>query len=122
LPDYPKSPRSNKWLTPREQDFIEARLPESAPRTSDPAFSKREVVATLKKPIIWSFMLSQFLVNLGGYSLSWYLPTITTSLGFASLPKNQLLNIPPAVASIFAIIFSAYFISWAYLTRPAYIM
>ncbi|KAL1885674.1 hypothetical protein Plec18167_001169 [Paecilomyces lecythidis] len=122
LPDYPKSPRSNKWLTPREQEFIEARLPESAPVTSDPAFKKEEVIEALKTPSMWSFMLSQFLVNLGGYSLSWYLPTITTSLGFASLPKNQLLNIPPAAASILAIIFSAYFIKRAYITRPAYIM
>lgn len=26
LPDFPKSKRSNSWLTPREQQFIEARL------------------------------------------------------------------------------------------------
>ncbi|KAJ9302127.1 hypothetical protein DTO271G3_993 [Paecilomyces variotii] len=107
LPDYPKSPRSNKWLTSREQEFIEARLPETAPVTSDPAFKKEEIIEALKTQSMWAFMLSQFLVNLGGYSLSWYLPTITTSLGFAVLPKNQLLNIPPAAASILAIIFSA---------------
>ncbi|KAJ9367563.1 hypothetical protein DTO282F9_3381 [Paecilomyces variotii] len=122
LPDYPKSPRSNKWLTSREQEFIEARLPETAPVTSDPAFKKEEVIEALKTQSMWAFMLSQFFVNLGGYSLSWYLPTITTSLGFAGLPKNQLLNIPPAAASILAIIFSAYFIKRAYITRPAYIM
>lgn len=67
-------------------------------------------------------MLSQMLVNLGGYALQWYLPTITTSLGFTTLPKNQLLNIPPAAAGVAGVVFSQYFISWAIITRPAYIM
>ncbi|KAJ9150378.1 High-affinity nicotinic acid transporter [Pleurostoma richardsiae] len=122
LPDYPKSPRSDRWLTKREQEFIEARLPENAPLTSDPAFSKKEIIVTLKSPLIWSFTLSQTLVNLGGYALTWYLPTIVTNLGFVGLPKNQLLNIPPAAAAILGLIFSAWFIGRAYIVRPAYIM
>ncbi|KAL7625727.1 hypothetical protein AAE478_004950 [Parahypoxylon ruwenzoriense] len=122
LPDYPKSPRSNQWLTAREQEFIEVCLPENAPLTSDPFFSKREIIASLKSPLIWSFMLSQMLVNFGNYALTWYLPTIVTNLGFATLPKNQLLNIPPAGAAIFGLIFSSWFLSKAYIVRPLYIM
>ena len=122
LPDYPKSPRSDRFLTKREQEFIDTRLPEHAPRTDDPFFSKKEVIASLKNPSIWSFMLSQALVNLGGYALNWYLPTITTSLGFAKLPRNQLLNIPPSVAAVGGIIFSAFFLRRALIPRPAYIM
>ncbi|KAJ5915143.1 hypothetical protein N7454_011255 [Penicillium verhagenii] len=98
LPDYPKSPRSNKWLSQREQDYLEARLGDLAPKAADPAFSTQEVIATLKSPIQWSFTFSQMLINLGMYALQWYLPTLTTSFGFTSLPKNQLLNIPPAAA------------------------
>jgi hypothetical protein len=67
-------------------------------------------------------MLSQTLVNLGGYGLSWYLPTITTNLGFATLPRNQLLNIPPAAASVLSIIFAGWFLKQAILTRPQFIM
>lgn len=122
LPDYPKSPRTASWLSEREQNFVEARLSENAPRTHDKFFDKQEIIETLKSPLIWSFMLSQTLVNLGGYGLSWYLPTITTNLGFASLPRNQLLNIPPAAAAVFAIIFSGWFLKQAILTRPQYIM
>jgi hypothetical protein len=122
LPDYPKSPRSSKWLTEREQNFIEARLSENAPRTNDKFFDKREIIESLKSPLTWSFMLSQTLVNLGGYGLSWYLPTITTNLGFATLPRNQLLNIPPAAASVLAIIFAGWFLKQAILTRPQFIM
>lgn len=67
-------------------------------------------------------MLSQMLVNFGNYALTWYLPTIVTNLGFTALPKNQLLNIPPAVASILGLIFSAWFLGRAYIVRPLYIM
>ncbi|ETS80876.1 hypothetical protein PFICI_08405 [Pestalotiopsis fici W106-1] len=122
LPDYPKSPRSNRWLSAREQEFIEARLPENAPLTNDPAFSKKEILAVLKRVLIWSFMLSQTLVNIGGYALTWFLPTIITNLGFAELPRNQLLNIPPAVAAICGILFSAWLMNQAIIVRPALIM
>ncbi|KAI9829510.1 MAG: hypothetical protein M1819_006330 [Sarea resinae] len=122
LPDYPKSARSNKWLTPREQEFIEQRLTSNAPLTKDAAFSKDEIIASLLDPRTYAFMLSQTLVNLGGYGLSWYLPTITTDLGFAGLPRNQLLNLPPAVASVLAIILSGWILNRAYVTRPVLIM
>jgi predicted neutral ceramidase superfamily lipid hydrolase len=67
-------------------------------------------------------MLSQILINLSGYGLSWQLSTVTTSLGFAGLPRNQLLNIPSAAASVLAIIFAGWFMKHAYLTRPAFVM
>lgn len=122
LPDWPKSNRTKKWLTEREQEYVEARLSENAPRTGDSSFSKAELIASLKDSRTYSFMLSQVLVNFAGYALTWELPTITTSLGFAGLPRNQLLNIPPSAAAVLAIIFSGWFQKQAYLTRPAYVM
>ncbi|OAP60047.1 hypothetical protein AYL99_05049 [Fonsecaea erecta] len=122
LPDYPKSPRSAKWLTPREQEYLELRLTDNAPRTHDAAFSKKEVLASLRDPRTYAFCLSQILMNLGGYGLQWQLPTVTTSLGFAGLPRNQLLNIPPAAATVLSIIFAGWFLSKAYMTRPQFIM
>ncbi|KAE8422317.1 major facilitator superfamily domain-containing protein [Aspergillus pseudocaelatus] len=122
LPDWPKSSRTRKWLSEREQDYVEARLSENAPKTADSDFAKEEVIASLKDPRTYAFMLSQVLVNFSGYALTWELPTITTSLGFAGLPRNQLLNIPPSAAAVLAIIFSGWFLKQAYLTRPAYTM
>ncbi|EXJ77833.1 hypothetical protein A1O3_08992 [Capronia epimyces CBS 606.96] len=122
LPDYPKSPRSDKWLTKREQEFIETRLTENTPLTSDPLFSKKEVIAALKAPTTWSFGFSHLFVNMGGYSLTWYLPTILTDLGFAKLPKNQLLNIPPAAGSIIGVLLAAFLLRQALMPRPALLM
>lgn len=121
LPDYPKSPRSSSWLTPEEQEYLELRLPRNAPRTHDPVFSKDEIVASIKDPNIVGFTLSQFLLNIAGYGLSWQLPTITTSLGFAGLPRNQLLNIPPAAVTVLGIIGAAYFLRRAVIVRPLFI-
>lgn len=121
LPDYPKSSRSRKWLTPREQEYISVRLSENAPQTEESAFSKKEIYSSLFDKRTYAFMACQMLVNIGGYGLSWYLPTIVTDLGFASLPRNQLLNIPPAAASVLAIIFAGWFLERAYLTRGAFV-
>ena len=74
LPDYPKSPRSNSWLTPREQEYLELRLSENAPKTEDAAFNTAEILESLQNPRTYAFMLSQILMNLGGYGLSWQLP------------------------------------------------
>lgn len=142
LPDFPKSPRSKRWFTEREQEFIETRLPENAPMTNDPNFSGKEIKGVLREWLIWSFMLSQTLVNLGyvyspyqhmplrmssnhtssGYALTWYLPTIITNLGFVGLPRNQLLLLPPFGAAVVGLVFSAWFMERAWIVRPAYIM
>ncbi|KAK7723164.1 hypothetical protein SLS57_004722 [Botryosphaeria dothidea] len=122
LPDYPKSARSRTWLTPREQEYLEARLAANAPKTSDPAFSAKEIAAAVRDPRMYAFMLAQFLTNFAGYALQWQLPTITTDLGFAGLPRNQLLNIPPAVGSVVAIVFAGWFLKRAWLSRPAFLL
>lgn len=59
FPDYPKSRRTDSWLTEREQNFVEYRLSENAPKTHDAAFSKEEAVLSLKDIKLWSFMTSQ---------------------------------------------------------------
>lgn len=122
LPDYPKSPRSDRFLTKREQEFVETRLSENAPQTDDPNFSKKEIIASLKDPTMWTFLFSQMFVNTGGGALTWYLPTIITSLGYTKLPMNQLMTLPPAIASVFGIIFISW-VTWkAWIVRPALIM
>ncbi|KAG6366085.1 hypothetical protein INS49_000261 [Diaporthe citri] len=83
LPDYPKSPRSSSWLTPKEQDSSSTSQGTASPGSS--------------------------------------LPTITTSLGFAGLPRNQLLNILPAAVRVLGIIGAAYSLRRAVIVRPLFI-
>ncbi|KAH8892779.1 MFS general substrate transporter [Thozetella sp. PMI_491] len=118
LPDYPKSTRSAKWLTPEEQEYLEVRLSENAPRSDESSFKLSEIVDSLKDPRIIFFTACQFFLNVAGYGFSWQLPTIVMSLGFATLPKNQLLLIPPAVATVIGQITVAWLLRRAYVVRP----
>lgn len=120
LPDFPKSPRSNSWLTPREQDFIEARLPKNTPTTSDGNFDSKQAWDTFRSPVIWGFTIIQLSMNLSLAGFNWYLPTIITDFGFVGLPANQLLNIPPVFAGVIGVVFSAWFIGQGYIWRPLY--
>lgn len=73
FPEYPKSPRTARWLTPREQDFLEQRLAANAPRTADANFSGTESRTLLKDPRLWALMLTQVLMNTGNFGLTWFL-------------------------------------------------
>lgn len=118
LPDFPKSPRSGSWLTPREQQFLEARLPPHDPATADPSWNTKEAWVAFTSPTTWAFLFDQTLKNLGNYVLSRYLPTIIAGLGFARLPNSLLLNIPPAAACIGAIFICLLITSRAWAPRP----
>jgi sugar phosphate permease len=122
LPDFPKSPRSSRWLTPREQQFLEARLPPNAPATADPSWNTREAWVAFTSPTTWAFLFDQTLMNIGNYALSWYLPTIIAGLGFAKLPNSLLLNMPPAAAGIGAIFICLLITSRAWAPRPVLCM
>lgn len=118
LPDFPKSKRSRSWLTPREQQFIEARLPPHAPATNDKSWSTEDAIIALKSPTTWGFLFDQTLMNLSLYALNWFLPSIIAGLGFATLPTSLLLNIPPAVAGILAMAICVLITSRAWAARP----
>ncbi|KAH8881405.1 retrograde regulation protein 2 [Thozetella sp. PMI_491] len=117
-PDYPKSERTMRWLSPREQEFVELRLASNAPVTSDAAFSSKESWDTFKDPKLWAFCLTQTLMNTGGFGLTWFLPTIVTNLGFTAPPNNILLLIPPAAATIITITIAAWVLKRAWFPRP----
>ncbi|KAH8600105.1 major facilitator superfamily domain-containing protein [Bisporella sp. PMI_857] len=90
-------------------EYLEARPSENAPTTADSPFNLGEGLASLRDLRTYSFMCARICMNLA-------------SLGFAGLPRNQLLNIPPVGASVVAIIFAGWFMGRAYLPRPAFIM
>ncbi|KAL4950910.1 major facilitator superfamily domain-containing protein [Aspergillus filifer] len=99
-------------------EYLELRLSDNAPRADEPDFSLKEIVLALKDSKMYLFTACQFLLNIAGYGLLWQLPTITTSLGFATLPRNQLLNIPPAAATVIGFIIVARMMRYALFTRP----
>ncbi|ETI25369.1 hypothetical protein G647_02142 [Cladophialophora carrionii CBS 160.54] len=115
LPDFPKQA---KWLTEKEKAFIEARLPGNAPRAEEVNFNFREILAALKDKRMWLFTLVWATMTVGTTGLTFYQPTVIANLGFTSIAKSQLLNIPTSCLSISIIAVSGYFADSAWLPRP----
>ncbi|KIX99639.1 uncharacterized protein Z520_04273 [Fonsecaea multimorphosa CBS 102226] len=115
LPDFPKQA---KWLSDKEKAFIQARLPANAPRAEEMNFSFREILTALKDKRMWLFTLVWATMTVGTTGLTFYQPTVIANLGFTSIAKSQLLNIPTSFLSIMIIAISGYFADSAWLPRP----
>ncbi|CAG9992996.1 unnamed protein product, partial [Clonostachys byssicola] len=117
-PDYPRSPRTSKWLTPREQEFVELRLTANAPRLSDKAFSLQETLAALRDPRLWSFTLMMLCMSTRSYEIAGFLPNIVANLGFVTVPRNLLLLLPGSFLSMIIIISIHFIYKRALVPRP----
>ncbi|CAH0051656.1 unnamed protein product [Clonostachys solani] len=119
-PDYPRSPRTSKWLSPREQEFVELRLTTNAPRLSDKPFSLQETLITLKDPRLWSFTFMMLCMSTTSYGIAWFLPNIVTNLGFVTVPRNLLLLLPGSFLSMILIISIHFIYKRALVPRPLF--
>ncbi|KUJ09089.1 pantothenate transporter [Mollisia scopiformis] len=97
LPDFPSGA---SWLSENEKAFIQARLPGNSPRSAEANFRFREILDVLKDKKIWLFTLCWAFFTIGTTGLTFYQPTVIANLGFTSIARSQLLNIPSAVVSV----------------------
>ena len=90
-------PATAKFLTPKEREYILARLKDDSDATRDERFSWDGVIQALKDPKIYLYGLGFHTLALPVYTLSLFLPVIINDLGY-SATQAQLLSIPPYVA------------------------
>ncbi|KAK2753336.1 hypothetical protein FQN55_003465 [Onygenales sp. PD_40] len=117
---FPDFPPQAKWLTAKEKAFIEARLPDNAPREEELNFNFREIIASLKDKRLWLFTLVWATFTVGTSGLKFYQPTVIANLGFTDIAKSQLLNIPTSVLTVLSIGFFGISADTARLPRPLY--
>ncbi|KAI0521387.1 major facilitator superfamily domain-containing protein [Xylaria bambusicola] len=117
LPDFPETA---SWLTEKERAFIQARLPENAPRASEENFNMSEIWASLKDKRLWLFTLIWALFTVGTSGVRFYQPTVIANLGFTTIAQAQLLNLPISVFGLFVIFVTGYFADNGRLPRPLY--
>ncbi|KAH8601958.1 major facilitator superfamily domain-containing protein [Bisporella sp. PMI_857] len=117
LPDFP--PQA-KWLTEDEKAFIQARLPSNAPQSKEVNFKWSEIGNVMKDPKTWLFTLCWAFFTVGITGLQFYLPTVIADLGFTTVAKSQLLNIPTAILTIAFIGIFGIWADTARLPRPLY--
>ncbi|KKY37900.1 putative pantothenate transporter [Diaporthe ampelina] len=117
LPDFPPTA---KWLTEKEKAFIQARLPPNAPRAGEMDFKFSEIISSLKDKRLWLFTLIWATFTIGTSGVRFYQPTVIANLGFTTIARAQLLNLPISILSIIVIGITGWFADNGRLPRPIY--
>ncbi|KAH7303988.1 major facilitator superfamily domain-containing protein [Stachybotrys elegans] len=117
LPDFPPDA---KWLSEKEKAFIQARLPPNAPRAAEENFNPREILQALKDRRLWLFTLIWATFTVGTSGVRFYQPTVIANLGFTTIARAQLLNLPISVLSLVVIGVTGMFADNGRLPRPLY--
>ncbi|KAF2755209.1 MFS general substrate transporter [Pseudovirgaria hyperparasitica] len=97
-------PGTSDFLTPAERTFVVQRLREDSDATEDEAFDWASVRNALRDPKCWLYGLVFHTLSLPLYTLSLFLPSIITALGYTAATA-QLLTVPPyALATILTLL------------------
>ncbi|EXF84184.1 hypothetical protein CFIO01_09303 [Colletotrichum fioriniae PJ7] len=113
-------PPTAKWLSEKEKAFIQARLPSNAPRAEEMNFNFSEIVDSLKDRRLWLFTLIWATFTVGTSGVRFYQPTVIANLGFTTIARAQLLNLPISLLSIFVIGVTGFFADKGTVPRPLY--
>lgn len=100
-------PETALFLRDDERAFIHARLENDSDATNNEEFAWVNVRAAFADYKCWLYALGFHTMSLPLYTLSLFLPTIITELGYTAA-QAQLLTVPPyAVATILTVILAA---------------
>ncbi|KAI1826439.1 major facilitator superfamily domain-containing protein [Xylaria intraflava] len=117
LPDFPDTA---SWLTDKERDFIQARLPHNSPRAAEQNLNIREIWGDLKDMRLWLFTLIWALFTVGTSGVRFYQPTVIADLGFTTIAQAQLLNLPISITALVVIFVTGYLADNGRVPRPVF--
>ncbi|KAF9649711.1 MFS transporter [Thelephora ganbajun] len=110
-------PATARFLTPKEKEYIIARLKDDSDAARDEKFTWGGVIQALKDPKVWLYGFAFHTMSLPLYTLSLFLPTIIKDLGY-SAAQAQLLSTPPYVAAFVLTMSAAVFAERTKLRAP----
>jgi MFS family permease len=90
LPDYPATAR---MLTKEERTFIVQRLSSTAPSGDDRHWDFAALKTLFADPTVYTFAIYWLAHGIGGFGVSYALPTVIYQLGFTTTSISQLMNI-----------------------------
>jgi MFS transporter, ACS family, tartrate transporter len=97
-------PRDAKWLTPAERDHLEDVLAEEA--RAKESVHKFTVGQALRSSNVWLLALGIFATNMGGYALTFWMPTTVKSISggsdFASLLYSGVFYLSGLVGVLYS--------------------
>lgn len=90
LPDYPETAR---MLGEEERAFVTRRLADTAPKGEKGHWDFASLRTLFRDPTVYTFSSYWLAHGIGGFGISYALPTVIYQLGFTTTAKSQLMNI-----------------------------
>lgn len=113
LPSYPEE---CKFLSEQEKKAVIESLPSSSPRSTDSAFNWDLVKELLKDSTFYTYIGIWLFQGIGGWGISFVLPTIVYELGFTDTANTQLMQLPPAIFGFLLLNVLGYLIQKKYIS------
>ncbi|KAH7072554.1 major facilitator superfamily domain-containing protein [Paraphoma chrysanthemicola] len=92
LPNYPQTV---DFLLEDERDAIIADLPKQAPTMSAKTFDFDQIKSLFKSPTFVPFLMIWITHGIGGWGISFVLPTVIYELGLTNTAIAQVMTMPP---------------------------
>ncbi|KAJ0108205.1 high-affinity nicotinic acid transporter [Diaporthe amygdali] len=102
LPDYPETAA---FLSEAEKQALVVDLPARAPSMASKTFDLGQIKATFSNPTFVPFLLIWITHGIGGFGITFVLPTVIYELGISDTAISQLMTMP-AYAAVFLILLS----------------
>ncbi|KAF1843565.1 MFS general substrate transporter [Cucurbitaria berberidis CBS 394.84] len=107
LPNYPETV---EFLTEDERKAILDDLPKQAPTMRAKTFDLEEIKSLFKSPTFFPFLMIWITHGIGGWGISFVLPTVIYELGISNTAISQVMTMPPFTLVFVILCGLAYFI------------
>jgi hypothetical protein len=98
LPNYPETV---KFLSEDEREAVLADLPKAAPTMAAKTFNIQQALSLFKDPTFIPFLMIWITHGIGGWGISFVLPTVIYELGISNTAFSQLMTmVSPTQAEI----------------------
>ncbi|ORY02570.1 major facilitator superfamily domain-containing protein [Clohesyomyces aquaticus] len=106
----PNFPETVKFLTEVERGVILEDLPKQAPTMHAETLNLDQVKSLFKSPTFVSFLMIWILHGIGGWGISFVLPTVIYELGISGTAISQIMTMVPTIYLVFVILLSLAFL------------
>lgn len=89
LPNYPETV---KFLSKDEREAVLADLPKAAPTMIAKTFNVQQALGLFKDPTFIPFLMIWITHGIGGWGISFVLPTVIYELGISNTAFSQLMT------------------------------
>ncbi|KAE8408113.1 major facilitator superfamily domain-containing protein [Aspergillus pseudonomiae] len=107
LPNYPET---SDFLSESEKQTVLEGLSSDAPKMKAKTFQWEEVKILLRDPTMVTFSLLWITHGIGGWGISFVLPTVIYELGMTNTGIAQLMSMPPSSLAFLTLVILGYFI------------